>query len=798
MKTPIPAKTPAAFPRQAGSSDAFRRYAEWIVQRRVAVVVFTILMTVFALFQAKNVKLIIDMSSTLPQSHPYIATGNEVQRVFGLKNIVVIGITPKTGDVYQPAVLEKVRRITDAMVKIPGVIPENILSLSARRAKVISSTADGIEVKPIYSRGPQSAAQVEAMRALIAKNPVFVNAIISADGRTTAVVAQFKEPALGFRSIIDQVNTIVGAERDANTDIDIGGEPSYLAQAEHYSERMGILLPIAIGILSLILYAGFRTKQGAALPLVTAITAVIWAVGVMGALGISLDVFNATTPILILAVATGHAVQMMKRYYEEYERVRREHVCTPEQANHRSVVTSLVSVGPVMITAGTVAALGFFSLLVFEISTIRTFGIFTGIGIVAALLLEMSFIPAMRAIMSPPVDRPAKTARQGVWSRLTALIGAWVTAPGKRSIYIAFLMLGLLALVGAQRVIEDNSVKSFFGAQTQVASEDRRLNDRLAGSNTLFVVVDGGGPDAIKNPSTLKSMEKLQRFLDDKPYVGKTVSMADFVKRMNQAMHNDDPAYFAIPDDGALISQYLLLYSISGEPEDFNSYVDNDYRKANLAIYLKTDSSAYGQSLIKEINAFAKDNFAKDVSLRIGGSVPQSAALSDVMVQGKLLNILQIAAVVFVVTALALRSLVGGLLILVPLLFAVLANFGIMGWFGINLNVPTSLTSAMAVGIGADFAIYLIFRLREELKMEKDAVLAVRNVINTAGQAILFVAIAVAAGYGVLLLSFGFNVHQWLAMLIGAAMICSALAALILVPALILTFRPAFIFRKSA
>ena len=143
------------------------------------------------------------------------------------------------------------------------------------------------------------------------------------------------------------------------------------------------------------------------------------------------------------------------------------------------------------------------------------------------------------------------------------------------------------------------------------------------------------------------------------------------------------------------------------------------------------------------------------------------------------------------------RSFVGGVLVLLPLLIAVVANFGIMGWSGILLNVPTSLTSAMAVGIGADYAIYLIYRLREELANGTDELAAVRRVIVTAGQAILFVAIAVAAGYGVLMLSFGFKIHQWLAILIGSAMMVSALAALFLIPSLLLTFRPNFIFRRS-
>jgi predicted RND superfamily exporter protein len=137
-------------------------------------------------------------------------------------------------------------------------------------------------------------------------------------------------------------------------------------------------------------------------------------------------------------------------------------------------------------------------------------------------------------------------------------------------------------------------------------------------------------------------------------------------------------------------------------------------------------------------------------------------------------------------------------LVLVPLLAAVLANFGVMGAAGIPLNTPTSIISAMAVGIGADYAIYLIYRLREELGHGGDEADAVRRAVSTAGKAILFVATAVASGYGVLLLSYGFYVHIWFAVLIASAMLVSSFGALTVLPALILSVRPRFVFEPRA
>lgn len=773
-------------------------YLNWVLRHRIAVLALILLVTLLAVSQARHLRIIIDPNTMLPQSHPYVMTNNKVERIFGSKYVVVVGITPKQGDIYQPAVLEKVQHITAALLQTPGVVKENLLSLSARRVKNIAGTADGLEVKPLMESVPQSPAQMAALKQAIHSNPVYQNAIVSNDGRTTAVIAEFKDTPGGFRSMIDKITPIVERERDAGVEINIGGMPSFLSRIEVYSERMAFLLPISLVVVGLVLYGAFRSKQGLILPLTTAGLAVAWGIGVMGASGIPMDVFNASTPILILAVAAGHAVQLLKRFYEEYYRLRETTRLTAQQANHQAVIASLVHVGPVMISAGLIASLGFFSLIIFEISTVKTFGIFTGIGILAALILEMTFTPAVRSLLAPPSEQDRRIDRQAnLADRMTSTIADWVTGPQRRKVYAGVAAFVLLAVAGMGKVVVDNSTKSFFAPDLPFQKDDKALNARLGGTNTLYFLVEGKDEDAIKDPQTLQAMDDVQRFLERQPYVGKTISMTDFIKRMNQAMNGDDPGHYTIPASRELVSQYLLLYSMSGEPGDFDSYVDYGYRSANITAYLKTDSSAYTESLIAKLNAYAATRFDPGVHFSVGGNVPQSAALNEAMVHGKILNILQIGAVVFVISALVFRSFVAGLLVLVPLLIAVLANFGLMGWSGILLNIPTSLTSAMAVGIGADYAIYLIFRLREELAHGHDEITATRRVMASAGKATLFVASAVAAGYGVLLLSFGFYIHIWMAILIAVAMLVSAFAALLLIPSLILSFRPNFIFRRA-
>ena len=245
-----------------------------------------------------------------------------------------------------------------------------------------------------------------------------------------------------------------------------------------------------------------------------------------------------------------------------------------------------------------------------------------------------------------------------------------------------------------------------------------------------------------------------------------------------------------------MIAQYLLVYSLAGDLDDLSAYVDDRYRSANILVLLKTDSTAYTQDLISKLKTILPAKFGDQVTFRFGGDLAETAALTETIVHEKLLNIVQISVVILLITSLVFRSLIAGLLVLVPLALAVLANFGVMGLLGIRLNIATSVISAMAVGLGADYAIYLVYRLREELDETLDEAMAVRGALTTAGKATLFVASAVAGGYGLLALSWGFNIHIWFSILIMSAMLVSCLA-LILLPSLILTFRPRFIFRRA-
>jgi hypothetical protein len=434
-------------------------------------------------------------------------------------------------------------------------------------------------------------------------------------------------------------------------------------------------------------------------------------------------------------------------------------------------------------------------LTAFPTLTIRVFGIFTATGILSAVILEMTFIPAFRSFIAAPKRYETEREQIKDWlDRITNGIMEVIVNKRWGLLFGTLAAVVVLLLGGIQVLVVDNSLKGNFKPESVVRMDDVPLNAGMGGTNTLYLLIEGPEADAIKNPAALRAMEAVQQHLQEKyQLVGKTQSLADFMKRMNKAMHADDPKEDRLPDTRELNAQYLLLYSMSGDPGDFDTYVDYEYKSAVIWAYLKTDSTAYIEEIIADLRPFVAREFPPGYKISIGGGMAQGAALNEVMVKGKLLNIGMIAASIYTISSLVLRSPLAGLLVLIPLSLAVLANFGVMGLTGIRLDIGTAAVSAMAVGVGADYAIYLIYRLREEIQKHGVCDDALRVTLATAGKAVIYVALAVGLGYSILMFT-GFGMHTRLGFLVAVAMVVSCLSAITLLPAVLCLVRPRFAF----
>ena len=756
------------------------RLVAFVLARPRLVIGCVAVATLFFAFELRDLRPRVDLRDLMPRGHPYMAIDERLREEFGAGLTAVIAVGVRTGDVYDAEILGKVERLTDGVTAVPGVVPESVMSLTSPNVKALHREGDAVRVAPLVERLPETPDEVAALRAAVAAHPMYVGTLVTRDGRGALVLADFAEDA-AVEDTTDALEALAARERDDRVEIFVGGQSAALAAVQKATRRIFPLLGLALLVIALVHYEAFRTAQAVVLPLATAVLSVIWSMGLTSLFGVRLTPWTALTAILVLSVAAGHAVQILKRYYE----------CYAELGTSRAAVAaSLARIGPVMVAAGSVAAAGFASLASFGVPAVRDFGLMAAAGILSALVIELTFIPAVRVLL--PAPRIGEAARERehrfLGPALDAIAERVVARPGA----VLLVALAVVAAVsaGMLRLEVNTSFRSWFGRDEPVMVAERAIRERFTGTSTIRVRVESDAEQGVLEPRALRGIAELERAFSDDPEVTSTLSVADYLKVMHQAMGGEDTPD-GLPDDPALIAQYLLLYG----PGDLDRVLTADGRAAAIHALARTDRVDWVDQVFARLREVGARAFPPGVRVEVaGGELAQASANNETVVREKLENMLQVSAVIFALSALVFRSFAAGLLVLAPLACAVLVNLGIMGWLGSWLSFATATYTSMGVSLGADFAIYLLFRLREEMQSQSIEG-ALRETFRTSGRAIFFVSSAIAAGYATLLVS-GFALWRQLGGYVALMMAASALATLTVLPALVLLVRPRFLGGK--
>jgi predicted RND superfamily exporter protein len=755
-----------------------KRFAEFVVTRPRLVVGVVLLLTAALAAELRHVTTQVRLRDLMPQGHAYMKIDDRLSALFGADQTSLLAIGVSSGDVFTSDVLHRIQRLTEAVQRLPGVIPSSVMSIAAPRVKALTADPDGVRIAPLLEEIPEDPTQLRALRERVFSYPMYIGNLVTANGRGALILADFSSEV----SVTETTNTLealAARERAPGVDIYVGGQSPALAALDEATRGIVPLVLLALAVVAIVHYEAFRTGQAVVLPLVTAILSVIWSTGLITLLGIRITPWTAVTAILVLSVAAGHAVQILKRYYESFDELR---------DNRAAVVASLVRIGPVMLVAGSVAAAGFASLATFGVPAVRDFGLMAATGILSALAIELTVIPAWRVLLPPPRAREAARERQhGLLD--PALRGiAHLVGRSPRIVLLAVVGAVGVAAVGILQLHVNTSFRSWFSKDAPVIVADRTIRDRYTGTSTIRILVEGDAPDALLDPDVMTGIAKLQGVLGSEPYVTATLSAAGYMEMMNRAMNDGAADAYVVPRNRALLSQYLLLFG----PDDLARVLSPDARAGAIYALARSDSVDWVEGVFQRLRRVAGEMPAGVRISIAGGELAESSAMNETVVHEKLFNMLQVAAVIFVLSSLVFRSLVAGLLVLAPLVCAALVNLGLMGWFGSWLSFATATYTSMGVSLGADFAIYLLFRLREEGAGGGPLGKAVANALQTSGRAIFFVASAIAAGYATLIAS-NFALWRQLGVYVAIMMATSALATLTLVPALVLIFEPRFI-----
>jgi len=408
---------------------------------------------------------------------------------------------------------------------------------------------------------------------------------------------------------------------------------------------------------------------------------------------------------------------------------------------------------PVVMTSIT-TSVGFISLLSSQVYPIKYFGIFTAFGVLAAMLFSLVLIPAGIMIFGLPKLKKVKENKSNENSGLAGRFASAVIKRRSVSIIVTALII-VASIVGMQKIWINSSFLDKFEKNSDIVMTDKFINSHFGGTTTLNLILDAGdNNDTFKNPEVLKLVDKMQTKVEnDLQVVGNSFSLTDYVNRMNKVMNADKEEFNVIPDTKDMVAQYLLLYEMSGDPENLNKVVDYNYEKLNVTFQLKSDNSKAINSTLAIIETF-KDDFKKlGVTVKYAGSGYKGLVFTDLILEGQIMSLILSLLIVIILLSLMFKNIRIGLIGAVPIIITALMSFGVMGFLNIPLNTTTALLSSIAIGIGIDYAVHFIEQYRMNALKTGDKILTAQKTMAHSGRAIIFNAIVVIAGFMILLFS---------------------------------------------
>jgi len=754
-----------------------RKIIEWIVNHPWLVIGLVGVITLLFLAAIPRLTTLADFKEYISKGDPAIAAMDRAEERYGSQTFFMVAI--ETEDtVFKAETLEKIKEMQREFEGIIGVDEVT----GPLNAQVITGTEAALVVGPAAPNKevPRTPEEMEEYKQRVLNSRMLKDYIIASDGKAAAISIKLK-PDADEQAVAKQVVAIV-EEYEGPERIYIAGLPyMHAILNETMSKDLMILLPVVILVIIVVLYLSFGSLRGVLLPLLVVSLSVIWAMGAMALLHVPITLISFILPVILMAIGIAYGIHVLARYYEE--------LAQGKSKREAVVETARQMLSPVVM-AGLTTMAGFLSFSSSFLIPQRQFGIFTALGVFAAMVLSLSLIPALLTLLPNPKRGPAQ---EGPLSRVLHFFN-WLVARHKKMILIIAVVVFIAMAFGTSLVRVETSEKEFLGEDHPVVQALSVMDNHFSGSEQVLIEIDTGKRDGLKDPALLKRIVTLEEWLKTKPEVkiNKTISLADLVREMNQKFHADDPSYYVIPDDRRLVAQLLLLFTFQGG--DLGNMALGDFSAGEVTGFYRAVGSSAIVKLDREVQEYLQRNFP-DVRVEMVGSTRVAASFLSKIVNSQILNLLSSFIAAGLIVVLLMGSLTAGMLSLIPLMMTVIINFGMMGFSKKPLDIATLMVSAIAIGMGIDYAIHFISRFQREFRPGRDVELALRRTFQTTGRGITYNALALALGFGVLLFS-TFKGTANFGLLVAMTMIISMVSAFTVIPA-ILIFEPRFLTRKA-
>jgi uncharacterized protein len=716
------------------------------------------------------------VESMIPSGPGDLARLQAFQGRFGSDEIVVLAF--HSDRLFSKESLDRLDQLTRRVAALPHV------------ARVLSPTSvrdlDGDELGPVpvvpYAQVAAGKLAPEALGAKLGSHPLFGGLLVARDARTAAVLVEL-EPGSGAADsrdhLVADLRRLAG-QAGLGAAPFVAGIPVEKADVARYIARdQAIFIPLVFLILAVMTAMLYRHPVGMLVPLATVTLALVWTLGVFGLAGRTLNpVTSLMTPVILVMSLEG-TIQLLNQYLAA--RADGLPWRPALERAHRRMRTPCFN-------AALTAAIGFASLLTLPIPAIRDFGLFTALGIMIGYGFTIALTPLLLATLPDLPPRVIHAFEAGPVERWLSGIVRWVSRH-RAGTAVAVGALLALSVLGVGRIrVETDLVRSLRHA-SPLAAATRFIDANLTGVNSVEIIVPAA---AGLTPDVLDRTARLEAAIAGLPEVRKVTGLPDLLARVNRAMHQGNDTYARLPDGPDAAGDIADFIAALGKeaPADLHRFLaegaDGD-TVLRINARVPALDTARSQALFARIHAAAARAGLPNVSLT--GNFVVFSDMSTSLVRHQVQGLAVALALILAVMAIQFRSIRLGLLCAIPNGAPVLMVYGLMGWCGIALSVPTAMIASVVIGTIVDNSIYLLAPFREAFRREAHYVTALDAMVRASGRAVVFSTVTLAVGFWVgIFSSFVPTVH--FAVLAGAAFLLGLISQFVLLPLSLLVVQP--------
>ncbi len=700
----------------------------------------------------------------------------------GTRTVIVAIEAPSRERLFSAEGFAFLENISDDIERVQVVTRVSSLATATVVDSLPSSGPDddgGLRVRRLIKDLDRTTPAAVGQRAL--DDELFRGDLISGDGAVTAVIVFFDETRIDDvrAEVLTEIRGLVDSQLPAGFKAHYNGS---LEISEWYNRvtlaNQLTFTPPILALTLLALFVMFRSVKKTLLTFAAIGVSLLWTLGLYDLFGFSYNVLSSMIIPLVVVLAVADDVHILQHYGL---------ACRTESREDAFVSTIRHLLAP-LFGASVTTALGMLSLATSQVVAVREFGMGAAAGVMVDFAISIVLVPTMLGW----VREEPETVPQEAWFLEPLRKVAMFSTRRAPQVMAVVGLLVVLAGVGMSRLRVDTNHINFFSEHHELYTSAQVIDQRLSGIYTFQVFLEGA-PESMRQPDVLKRMDRLSQRLEALPFVKKTTSMADYVKRVHRELNDGRPEAYLIPDTSAEIAQELLVFGLGDEGRaELERMAASDYSRAQVTVKLASMSSDLVFQQVIEADRMAQEIFAgSGVTVMVTGSGRLFSVLDRYLVRSQITSFATAFITVFGVIFLVFRSWRFGLLSIAPNLVPVLAVFGVMGWLGISLNVATVMVASVALGVVDDDTIHFISRYRRETRGGATTDEAIETATTQEGRAALTTAIVNCCAFAVLTLS-EYRPSAWFGGLLALTMVMAFLAEVFILPATIKLFPALF------